>query len=318
MRITQSFVAALAIVFVASTTASAQIGRGIGRRAASAIERKVDQKIDQKIEEAAEKLVNQSFNSIFGDDGTSSSSSGDKKSSGGSRIFSVLPNAPTEARYDFDVVLTYELEKITKSGKSEDKVLMLMHFNKDGNYAGTRLMPAERKKSDGEVFAIFDVKNESMVMLMESEDGKFSIAYGWKDAVRYAEKSASQPPPATTAGSSTSSAPVTSTATYSHIGSRTIAGVPAEGYRSETADGTMDVWVAKDASLDHSRMMGASSSMKQLRTMPTSHPEGMLLEITATDRNGEKSKMTATKIDRNAKVRIDMDDYPRVGKAAAK
>jgi Domain of unknown function (DUF4412) len=243
-------------------------------------------------------------------------SSGSGKSGSSSRIFSMLPNAPTEDHYDFDAVFTYEVENMPKGKPADEKGLIVMHFNSDGKYTGTRIASAQPKKDEGEVFAIFDIKNESMVMLMTSEKEKMSMAYSWKDAARYS--SSALPPsagggaPASTTVSSAPEKPIT----YTSLGKRTIAGYSAEGYKGENVDGEMEVWVSNDPSLSYSRMMGASSSMKQMRgVMPGSHPAGMLLEVTSTDRkSGDKGRMTVKSIDTKAKVRIDMNEYPRLGK----
>jgi hypothetical protein len=149
---------------------------------------------------------------------------------------------------------------------------------------------------------------------MTTEDGKFSMAYGWKDATRYA----SSEPTSTTVSTSTAAATgaaATPTVTYTSIGKRTIAGYSAEGYRAEDPDAIVDVWVSTDPSLSFGRLLGASGSLKQARaTMPASHPAGMLLETLTTDkRTGDKGRMTVTKVQKNAGVKIDMTEYPRVG-----
>jgi hypothetical protein len=312
MRSFRSYYFSLALIPLLASTADAQLTGRLGRKISDAVERKAEQKIDQKIEEAAEKWVNRSFDAMFAEDTTGAKSSG-KSGRSGSRLFNILPNAPTEPRYDFDVVFNYEIESMPK-GKPAETGLMMVHFNTSGQYAGTRFVAKDAKKEDGELFAIFDVKNQSMVMLMTTEDGKFSMAYGWKDATRYA----STEPTSTTVSTSTAAATgaaATPTVTYTSIGKRTIAGYSAEGYRAEDPDAIVDVWVSTDPSLSFGRLLGASGSLKQARTtMPASHPAGMLLETLTTDkRTGDKGRMTVTKVQKNAGVKVDMSEYPRVG-----
>ncbi len=306
----------ISLALVDVSPASAQLG-GLGKRAKEAVQRKAEQKAGQKIDEAAEKLVNRSFDSIFGD-GSDSESSGGKSSKGSSRIFAMLPNAATEDHYDFDAVLTYKLENMPKGKSDGNEILMLMHFNSNQPYAGTRITSADPKRKDeGEAFIILDAKNESMVMLMESGDGKFSMAYSWKDAAKYANNNApSSPSPSASAPASRPSGSPPPSAAYSKIGSKKIAGYTADGYRQETEQSVVDVWVSQDPSIAFSNMMGASSSMKQVRgAVPGSHPGGMLLETLTIDKNnGDKTLFTVTKIDKNAGVRVNMSDYPRLGK----
>ena len=314
MRKIVLFAVGASFALIDVSPASAQL-RGLGKRATDAVQRKTEQKLNQKIDEAAQKLVDRSFDTMFGD-GSDSESGDGKSSKGSSRLFSMLPNAATEDHYDFDVVLTYKLENMPKGKSDGNEVLMMMNFNTNQPYAGTRILSADpKRKDDGEVFAIFDAKNESMVMLMESKDGKFSMAYSWKDAARYADNSAPASAPASTASSRPSGSPPP-TAAYSKIGSKTIAGYKADGYRQETDQAIVDVWVTQDASIAFSNMMGASSSMKQARSaIPGSHPGGMLLETLTVDKqNGDKTLFTVTKIEKNAGVRVNMNDYPRLGK----
>ena len=319
MSRTPSVRVALSFVLVASsalfaTSASAQLG-GLRKRAADAVERKANQKIDQKIDEAAQKLVDNSFDSVFGAvDGSSKSGGG--SSGGSSRIFAMLPNAPTEDHYDFDAVFTYEIESMPKGKPSkDDKGSMVMLFNSDGKYTGAKIGSASRK-DDAEVFAIFDVKNESMVLLMTSDKKeKASMAYSWKDAKQYAAQTSASDDVVTT--TSVSSGTPAKPMTFSSLGKKTIAGYSAEGFRGENEDGDVEVWVSKDPKLSYGRMMGASSSMKQMRgVMPGSYPAGMMLEVTSTDRkSGDKGRMTVKSIDLKADMRVDMNEYPRIGKA---
>lgn len=307
----------LAAVSVPSASASAQILKKIGQRASDAVERKAESKVNQKIDQAADRLVDKSFDSVFGSDTPSDSKSGGKSSGnrGGSSMFKLIPNAPTEDHYDFNVVLTYEIENRPKGGAATDKAEMLMNFSSANKYAGVKIKAAEPKKGDGDVFAIFDVKNEAMVMLFNSDDGKFSIAYGWHDAVKYADTVTA---PKTTSGggaTTTTTAADGSTMTWTKIGKRTIAGYSSDGYRGEDDKSIVEIWVSTDPSLSFGRMMGATSSMKQLRSnVPANHPVGLLMETNSTDKKtGDKGRMTVTSVDKNANVRINMADYPRPG-----
>ena len=313
MRLVQilrpSLVASAFLFLVATATpASAQIFKKISDRAKEAAGRKVEQKISQKIDDATSKLVDRSFNKVFGDDKATGG-----RSSGGSRLFSLLPNAPTEARYDFNAVVTYDIELMPK-GKSSGEVLeMMMQFNAAKSYAGARLVQKD-KPGEGAFNMIFDVPNESMVMLFESDTGKFSMAYSWKDARRYAET----PQPGAASGGAVATTQVRQDARplqYKKLGARRIAGFNSEGYRAEDDEGLVDVWIAKDASLNYGRLVGATSSMKGMRgAMPDSYPVGMLMASETTEKKtGDKTRMTVTSVNSKANVQIDMSKYPKLG-----
>lgn len=305
---------ALVLLAASATPASAQILKKLGDRAKESVERKTEQKINQKIDAATSKLVDRSFDSVFGDDkGGGSGGGGGGGSKGGSRIFSMLPNAPTEPRYDFTSVFTYDVENMPKGKPSGEVMEMTMQFNADKAYAGSRMMQ-KGKPGEGVFNMIFDVPNESMVMLFESDTGKFSMAYSWKEAKRFAE---AQPAGGSSDGA-VATTPVRANARelkYTKLGARKIAGYNTEGYRAEDESGIVDVWVANDPSLSYGRMLGATSSMKGMRgAMPDAYPAGMLMASESTDKkSGDKSRMTVTSVNTKAKVQIDMSQYPKLG-----
>lgn len=311
-----SSAALLALAVPSHTPLSAQILKRLGDRAKDAAARKTEEKVAQKIDAATERFVNRSFDSVFGDD---SASKGKSSSRSGSRIFAMLPNAPTEARYDFDGTVTYEIESAPKGKPNGEVGLMVMEFNRDKQYAGARLSN-KTKPSDGAFHMIFDVPNESMVMLFETDTGKFSMAYSWKEAKRYAAEQQAATPSSSGASAVTVTRGDGKQVQYTKLGSKRIAGYNAEGYRAEDAEGVVDVWVSNDAALSYGRLMGAAGSMKGVRgAMPDGYPMGMLMASESTEKkSGDQWKMTVTSIDTKAKVGIDMAQYPKLGAAPAK
>ena len=307
-----SLAVALFLLSIPQAEADAQLGRLLERKAKEAVERKAEAKVDQKIDELAGKMVDRSFESIFGADGpegaASSGASGSGGASarrGGAGMFAAMPNAPTEERYDFDLVISYDLELTERGKRSEETATMMTHYSRSAPYTGTRMIPKDAKKSDGEAFIIFDAKNESMVMLMTSEDGKFSMAYGWKDAQAFVDAAA-----AGSADVAAAEEPVN----FERIGTKQIAGYSADGYRTTTEDGTSEIWVSRDAALAPGRMFGANASMKQMRgIIPDGQPMGAMLEVNTLSKDGDRMIMRATKVDTGARVRIEMSEYPKVG-----
>ena len=132
MRAIRTIILSLSLAAICAPSAPAQILKKIGQRATDAVERKAESKVNQKIDQAADRLVDKSFDSVFGSDTPSDGKNGAKSSGnrGGSSIFKMIPNAPTEDHYDFNVVLTYEIENRPKGGAATDKAEMLMNFSK--------------------------------------------------------------------------------------------------------------------------------------------------------------------------------------------
>jgi hypothetical protein len=310
-------IAAIALVPPVAARAQGGLLGGLKKRATEAVEQRATQKANQKIDDAARKLVDKSFDSMFGggDDGKSGGKGGSK----GGRLggFSLLPNAPTEDIYDFDAALTYEVVDLSEKKTADQTVLMTLLFNRAGSYSAVKLAPEQRAKDDGELFAIFDVKNESMVMLMNSEKDKASVAYGWKEAKQYSAPPTPQKPSSPGAPVTTRTVPDANPMTFTSLGTRTIAGYKSEGFKGENTDGGAEIWVSRDPRLPSGRMMGTVSALRQTRgVMPSEYPTGLLMEVNSVDKKtGGRGRMTVKSIDVKSKTRIDMSEYPRLGKA---
>ena len=160
---------------------------------------------------------------------------------------------------------------------------------------------------------ILDAKNKAMVMLMASDKSKFSMAYGWNDAQKFATANASAAPKAPPVNWDT----VKVWNSYSKIGTKTIAGYSADGYRMETTNATVETWVSRDPRLSVGNMFAANSGLKQMKgRLPDDYPTGMLLQMNSTNKTtGESVSMTVTSVDTDAHVSYNMADYPKPGAA---
>ncbi len=300
MKTTASIVLTLLFTFSSIDPASAQVLKRLQQKAADAVERKVEQKVDEKIEQLADRLVNNSFDAIFGD--WESNADGTPRKS----PFALGGNVAREDVYSFDTVVTMEIETIKANGASEGKAEMLMHMNNDAQYTGTRFTSDDMRKSNSDVFIIYDFKNESMLMLMDSEGSKMSIGYKWTDALAVIEDEVA-------------SEDINWDETevwngYKNIGTRTISGYSCDGYEYEDDNATMQIWVTRDLDIGWHSMFGANANSKQLKgRIPNDYPAGMMMELTsANKKNGEKAVMKVTDVNKRANVRYMMADYPTV------
>ncbi|NBC28166.1 MAG: DUF4412 domain-containing protein [Bacteroidetes bacterium] len=296
-------------------TADAQLGKRLKERAKKAAENKVEQKLSNEVEKAAERAVEKSWNSIFGEE---FGSEGD----GINVSFTMNSNAVTEDAYSFDVTSTMEIETVTEDGTVEGPMIMQMHFNENELYSGTKFSGEEMEGSEGEMFMIYDLKNESMIMLMDSEDGKFSFAYDWKQAEQLAEEFSEieeeQEETEMESGAEdeakTVSEPDNSVDEYQFekIGTKTIAGLECQGYKTEDDDSVMEYWVTQDEDIGIYNMLRTNEQTKHLKgNVPDDYPAGMLMEMTQENlKSGEKTIMQVTDINRNASVTYTMNDYP--------
>ena len=309
-----------ASVLARPTLAQGGLLGGLKKRAGEAVERAASERLNREIDAAAQKMVDRSFDTMFGAVGGGAGGTGGGTGGGteGGKAprFALLPNAPTEAAYEFDATLTYEIESQPAGKPAGEKALLTMLVRRDGRYMGTRIAPEQRKRDDPELTAIFDVGNESMVMLMQTEKEKTSIAYSWKEAKQYAATTPAATPDAGGSVPSTILTPDGKPMTFKALGRRTIAGREAEGYQAADENGEVEVWVTQDAGLPSSRFMGPAASMRQMKgVLPSAYPAGLLVEVVSTERkSGNRGRMVLRSIDKAARVRVDMQEYPRLGK----
>jgi hypothetical protein len=303
MRTRHQLTTCAVLLIAAAAPASGQgIMDRIKKKAQDAVEKKAEDKVGQMMQ----KMVDNSFASMFGDS-ASAGANGGGGGSGGGLPFSIGSNAKTEASYTFNVVETMEIESSKRAGKGDGKTVMMMHFNTSEPYTGTSIVSADGKKPEGLAFVVLDAKNQAMVMLMASDKSKFSIAYDWKDALKYAQSTA-------TPKDKVNWDTVKVWRSYTKIGSKTIAGFAADGYQMDSPDAKVEIWVSRDARLGVGNMFGANSGLKQMRgRLPADYPQGMMLEMTSTNNgSGDKVTMRVTNIDTNAHVTYAMADYPKM------
>lgn len=291
-----------------SYTAEAQLLNRLKDRAVNAAENKAEQKIGEEVERAAERMVENAWNSAFGYDP-------DDAESGFTIPFSFNSNAATEDFYSFGIVTTMEIETTDKDGKSEEPLIMQMLFNENELYSGTKFSGAQMEEAEGEIFIIYDMKNESMVMLMESDDGNFSFAYDWKQASQFAEEYTEMEE------SADLSDPNEETDDYEEfdhwqdfekLGTRTIAGIESQGFLAQDENVRTEYWVSQDQDFGIYNMLRTNSHNKQLRgKVPEDYPLGMLMELIHEDlTTGEITTMKVTEIDDKASANYSMSDYP--------
>lgn len=288
-------------MLVFASAAQSQILKRFKDRVKDKVEDKVEQKVNREIDQAAEEMVENSWNSIFGE-----GFSPDDSSSGFS--FPMNSNVTTEESYRFDVVTTMEIENTDENGDRQPPVTMYMHFNEDEAYSGTRFRGEDMDQQDGDVFMIYDVKNEALVMLMESEDEKYALAYNWGAATEMAEEMHA----AEMDDESDWEDEEEEWPGYEKIGTKTIAGSVCEGYRSQTEYERSEIWVSEDHDAGFQRMFRANSGNRHMKgKVPDDYPMGMLMEMTHENlETGETTVMRVTDITRNANVTLSMSDYP--------
>jgi len=279
--------------------AEAQLLKRLKKKAQQAAEQKLEQKATEQLQQMAEQMVEQSWSSVFGDLSTDSAAGGP--------IFLMNNNITTEEAYSFDTITRMEIEKIPQQGSSEPPVIMEMYFNPDQQYTGSRFYNDEMKQEKGELFIIYDIKNSAMIMLMANDKDKFSFAYDWNQALNVADSLQRKSEP-------TDWEETEAWQGYTKIGQKDILGYACDGYRSETENETVEIWITREAEFGMNNLFRAHTNAKQLRgQIPAEYPQGMIMEMTSEEiDSGDKTVMRVTDIRQNTNENFVMADYPRM------
>lgn len=291
----------LAVIFLSgifSINADAQILNRLKKKAQQAAEQKAEEKLAEQVQRSAERAVERSWNSVFGE--------WEADSTGGMRTpFIMSSNVKTEAAYHFSTVSTMEMQTIRKNGQAEPPVIMTMHFHDNAMYTGTRFESEDMENHEDDLFIIYDLKNTAMLMLMSTETDKFSFAYEWQQNFESVESDSLNK-------NDIDWEEVDEWQNYKKIGSKNILGYKSDGYRSETDNEIIEVWVSRDTEFGMNSFFQANANAKQLKgKVPGDYPNGMMMEMYIENlKNGDKTTMKIVDIEKNAGISYIMSDYP--------
>ena len=282
--------------------AEAQIFKKLKKKAQEALENKAEQKIDEEMQKAADRMVEDSWNAVFGEmEGNGST--------GMNMPFTFNSDVETLDSYDFDIVSTMKITSVNADGSEEEPMYMDMHFKEDAQYTGTKIRGGEMQQNTESLFIIYDYSNAAMIMLMESEEGKFSFAYDWKQAVDLAESLDESSPQEQ---EEVDWDEVNQWEGYEKIGSKTIAGYNCDGYRMQDTRHITEVWVTRENTYGMQSMFKANANTKQMKGLiPEQYPQGMLMAMTTKDlESGEEARIEIVSVEKNSNVSYAMADYP--------
>jgi hypothetical protein len=142
-----------------------------------------------------------------------------------------------------------------------------------------------------------------MLMLMENEDNKFHFGYKWDQQAIEND---------TLTQDDADWDELEEWHGYEKIGSKSILGYACEGYRSETDEETVEIWVTREEDFGMSQLFKTQANAKQMRgKIPDEYPYGMIMEMKSENSNtGEQMTMEVTDIKKNENISYVMADYP--------
>lgn len=267
---------ALSVVMMGVNSSFAQLG--IGNRIKNKIENKVGQKAEEKLSK---------------DDASGEGQEGNRKERNFGNLFGGS-NYQLKSSYDFVHDMTMSVTSTGKNGKAS-KPNNIKYYIGNGGYLGMEALMEEQKGQ--KVFMIVD--DGSMVTLTESEGSKIAMVIGFNaDAI--AEVSEEE-------GSNDQ-------VTVKKTGrTKTILGYKCEEYVAQNEDGTSEIWIAPDlADMAGEMGKGFGAMAKQTKVSKNAlvtHKGGLPLEMHYTAKNGEKTDIVTTELNRNKSTSVKTTDY---------
>ncbi|GAB2500233.1 DUF4412 domain-containing protein [Algoriphagus taiwanensis] len=216
----------------------------------------------------------------------------------------MMQAADTESSYDFTGYMVMEVTSINKKGKADppSRINYLLTDNTD--FMGMSF--ADPKTPENITTTIMDVKNQAMVILMDNEGQKTSIAM----KVDY-DKIQEMVDEEADGQMEEENYSVTKTGNK-----KDILGYTCEEYLVKSEDGQGNYWVTEEPIEGFSMFSPQSNPMISNKTVEkyqsffSSAPKGTFLEMIFTDNNGEVTDMKVVEIQTSSPKKFNMSSYP--------
>ena len=261
-------------VFMICTTAEAQFLKKLKNK----VQEKVENVAIDNVSDKAANETNKSLNSLW-----------EKKIGDGNFSMGTERVNPEEipTSYDFDWI--YKM-RITHTNGEMD---MLYHLKEDAPYFGMEM------QQQGEMFIVFDDKNDLSVMFMASGENKYLMA------TRFDMEETSE-----------GSEEYYDDMEIKEIGTKTILGYECQGYEGENKDYIFQFYITKEAGIGFDRMFQNKQNNLPEDFNPDWLQDGdaLLMQMRMEDKNSSKNNMsmTCTKIEKEP-LTIRKANYTSMG-----
>lgn len=294
------------LIFFAYQPVNGQLLNKLRRQA----ERKSEEHALKEADKAADKGLDKAADAIWGaiegeeDKSDTTSEGSDHNVNFNLQIGGGTP-APTESSYTFDTQVAYQFIVEDPESKDEETIMDLISWYQEGKEYTATKMHVTNDEQPINVLTIFDLKNESMIMIME--DDKIAQVISTK------EKS-EEPTNNHVQGDSNT--------TFKKTGrTKKILGYTCYEYKmhNEDADGTF--WIAPDAKVHSATLFQGGIFGKEAPELDIpKDQQGMLMEMNSvvTDSDGKKTnmKILIKSIDKK-NLKINMSDYQKMSLGAS-
>ncbi|TDQ18663.1 uncharacterized protein DUF4412 [Algoriphagus boseongensis] len=236
------------------------------------------------------------------------SSKAEKESSDkmGDLIGGMMQPAPTESAYQFTGYMVMEVTATDKKGKSDPPSRINYLLGDNVEFMGMSF--SDPKTPQNTTTTIMDTKNQAMVMLLDNEGQKSSMAMKMDyDKIQdMVDEEASDQ-------MKTEDYQITKTGN-----TKDILGYPCEEFLVKTEDGEGRYWVTKEPIKGFSMFSPQSNPMVSNKTVErynsffSNAPKGTFLEMIFTSTDGSVTDMKVVEIELNSPLKFTMSEYPNM------
>ncbi|MCC5927385.1 MAG: hypothetical protein JJU41_12580 [Bacteroidetes bacterium] len=305
----------LFLLLLGAETAFAQFGR-LRDRALDAAQRRVEQRIEervyQEVDRAVYRAVDDAFDSVFGsphqrEDFGSEAEYEEAMNEWRKAIMAMGADVDTRDSYSFSVVNRMRISGTDEDGSPIEPVYFYSLIEPGSTYSGT-FVPQE---GNDQVTMVFDSETNAMIMFIQSDGEKMSMVYGGNAMFAsfigdYEEFEDEDFEP--------EDIPDHYAERFTEIGSKTINGIRATGYRMEDEAVSIEYWVTSEFGSQSASRGGLMQSPSTLMMpgIPQSHG-GIVLEARVSDKEtGAVFIMESVDINRNARRNYTKQEFPLV------
>lgn len=218
----------------------------------------------------------------------------------------MMQSAPTESEYAFTGFMVMEVTSTDKKGKSDTPTRINYLLGDNVEFMGMSF--ADPKSPKQKTTTIMDTKNQAMVMLLDNEGQKSSMAMklNYDKIQEMVDEEASEQ--ITDPGYE-----ITKTGK-----TKDILGYTCEEYLVKSEDGEGRYWVTENPINGFSMFSPQSNPMISNKTMErydsffTQAPKGTFLEMIFTSKDGEITDMKVVEIELNSPQKFKMSEYPNM------
>ncbi len=298
-------------IIIVQPSSGQRLLKNIQKRAEQSIERKVEQrannKIDKKIDDSLDKIEESLEKDKVDKSGNDTGATAKGNSSRGLRMLKGLgisgEPVPIADSYNFNYLIQMRIETYKKSGKLDSEGEFISYLNPNSKSMAYQFISGNMGQA-GQGMFIIDAENGASIILSDDKGQKTGIVSGIGSLMEsigktYEDEVADIPqsPEAYLANPNVKKTGRT----------KNIAGYSSEEYVYSDDETESEIWITKDLKMNTQDFFGA---LFKVSMASNGMGWGYMMESTSKNKkNGEKSIMKVTKVDKNANMKFNMGDY---------